>query len=41
MEFEAMKVKIVKWDVQRPIAFIKKAFEGFIDYWDEEMLRKK
>ena len=40
-EFAAMRVKIAKWDVQRPTNFLKKVLEGFIDYWDEEMLRKK
>ena len=36
-----MRVKIVKWDVQRPINYVKKVLESFMDYWDEEMLKKK
>ena len=40
-EFESLKVKIVAWDVQRPINYVKKVLEGFMDFWDQEMLKKK
>ena len=39
-EFESMKVKIVKWHVQRPVNFVKQTLENFIDYWDQEMLKR-
>ena len=33
-EFESLKVKIVKYHIQRPINYVKKVLEGFMDYWD-------